>query len=504
MSAEVPDYIRALQELVNKGSSSSESATAVPVPAAVQMPQEGAASIRTLEVSEESKKPNEMPFINVAAVKQEEVKEVSATLGSGEKLRFMLVSTHCQQFTGYSKVSYGILQELSKLPWVEVIHFGFQKAAGNVPPTYRPYPPNITVYDAAANERPAQPGQQPNQGFGFAQLPEMIRAKKPHVVLIYNDMSVINRFMEEIRRSGIPRTFKTWLYVDQVYTTQLQGYIDVINRDADRVFAFTSFWKQCLKDQGVTRPIDILMHGFDKEMFKVVPKAMARNQMKLPTDAFIYICLNRNQPRKRYDLLIMAFVELIVKNPTKPLFLMCICDKGEKGGWPLFEIFSRELKLRGASIENYGNRLMISASDMTFRDEDINMFYNVADVGVSAAEGEGWGLCNFEQMGVGVPQIVPDLGGFKEFCNKENSMVVPADGRYYLPLVYAQIGGEAFQIDPHKLALAMEEYAMNTKLRKEHGIKARETVLKYTWERATEQLVRRLRRTKEDLENGDD
>ena len=41
------------------------------------------------------------------------------------KLKFLLVSTHCQQYTGYSKVSWGILKELSKNPWLSVTHFGF-------------------------------------------------------------------------------------------------------------------------------------------------------------------------------------------------------------------------------------------------------------------------------------------------------------------------------------------------------------------------------------------
>jgi glycosyltransferase involved in cell wall biosynthesis len=132
------------------------------------------------------------------------------------------------------------------------------------------------------------------------------------------------------------------------------------------------------------------------------------------------------------------------------------------------------------------------------------MFYNVADVGVSAAEGEGWGLCNFEQMGVGIPQVLPDVGGFKEYCNAENSILVKPNERFYLPLVYSPIGGEVSTVNPHALSMAMEEYCMNSSKRKEHGIKARETVLKYTWERAAEPLVRRLTQAKEDLGREDD
>ncbi len=402
-----------------------------------------------------------------------------------KKLQFLMVSTHCHQFTGYSKVSWGILQQLAKIPSLQVTHYGFQKIH-QVPAQYRPYPDSIEVIDAASIEKPFQ------QGFGFSQLPEVIRKKQPHVVMIYNDLSVVAKFMEEIRKSGLPRTFKLWIYCDQVYDTQLQAYLDILNRDADCVFTFSPYWKKCLKEQGITRPLDVILHGFDTTLFHPLPRDLARKQAGLPTDAIIFMSLNRNQPRKRYDLLIMAFVELIAKYPTKPLFLMCVCDRGEKGGWWIFEIFLRELRLRNLPVELMGGRMISTSQDMSFSDKDINVFYNLADVGVSAAEGEGWGLCNFEQMGVGVPQVVPDIGGFKEFCNADNSVMVKPKFRYYLPTVFSPVGGEAKAVDPHDLCLGMEEYINDSEKRLQHGKKARETILTYTWERAVEKLVKRL------------
>jgi glycosyltransferase involved in cell wall biosynthesis len=196
----------------------------------------------------------------------------------------------------------------------------------------------------------------------------------------------------------------------------------------------------------------------------------------------------------------MAFVELLVKYPTKPIHLLCICDRGEKGGWWLFELFARELTLRGVSIEQYATRLIITAQNMSFKDEEINMFYNAADVGISTADGEGWGLCQFEQMGVGVPQVVPDIGGFKEFCNPENSVMVKPSVRYYVPNAFSPVGGEAHACDPHSVCLAMEEYLLNTSKKDQHGKAAKEKVLSYTWEKSCEALIRRLKAVKEEDE----
>jgi glycosyltransferase involved in cell wall biosynthesis len=215
---------------------------------------------------------------------------------------------------------------------------------------------------------------------------------------------------------------------------------------------------------------------------------------------FLFMNLNRNQSRKRYDILLMAFVELIVKYPTKPLFLLCICDRGEKGGWWLFEIFARELKLRGVAVEQFAQRLIVTSQNMSFKDEEINLFYNAADVGITTADGEGWGLCQFEQMGVGVPQVVPDIGAFREYCSAENSVVVTPKVRYYLPTAHCVVGGEAQACDPHDVCLAMEEYVLDSAKKETHGKAAKEKVATYTWERACETLVRRLKAVKEDAD----
>jgi len=475
---ETPSYLKSIDQVLsmaNANANANPTATATASALPSNMP---AFNFETTPITQTSVTANTSDALTSSALTK--------------KLRFMLVSTHVQQFTGYSKVSHGILEQLAKNPNLELIHFGFQKHP-QVPQGFRPYPAGVDVIDAVSLENP------PQQGFGYASIVETIRNKKPHVIMIYNDMAVVTRFLEEIRKSSIERTFKLWIYCDQVYDGQLQGMIDMLNRDADRVFAFTPFWKKQLKDQGVTRPLSILGHGFDSKIFFPISRKDARKSLKLPEDAFIIMSLNRNQPRKRLDIMIIAFVELVLKYPTKPIVLLCICDKGEKGGWWLFEIYVRELKKRGVSVEQYGNRVMISSNDMVFKDEDINVLYNIADIGISTAEGEGWGLCTFEQMGVGIPQIVPDLGGYKEYCNNENSVIVKPKHRYYLPSVYSPVGGEAHVCDPHDVCLAMEEYLNDSEKLKKHGSLAKETVAKYKWESAVKELLVRLEEERSEL-----
>ncbi len=420
--------------------------------------------------------------------------ELKNEKGDDDVLRFLLVSTHIHQVTGYSKVAYNLVKQIAAIPKVKLIHFGFQKYSGpNQNDIQRKYPDGVEEIDAVAMEK------KPEGGFCFSGLPEIIKSRKPHIIMIYNDFSVTSQFLETIKRADIERNFKVWIYADQIYTLQQRPFIDVINRDADRVFAFSDFWRQVLKKQGVHRPISIIHHGFEEQDFPLLDKKEARKTLGLPENACIFMSLNRNQPRKRLDLLVMAFAELVVKHPQMPLFLLMVCDKGDKGGWNLFEIYSREVKMLGGLVDTVSNRLLVTSRDMSYSDKEILALYNVADVGVSCAEGEGWGLCSFEMMGIGKPQVVSDVGGHKEFCNAENSMVVPVRSRYYLPNCYCNLGGEAGAVNHSEFSQAMEKYAMDGELRQKHGEAARKKVLEYSWEKVTASLKKFIQREIEDM-----
>jgi hypothetical protein len=89
------------------------------------------------------------------------------------------------------------------------------------------------------------------------------------------------------------------------------------------------------------------------------------------------------------------------------------------------------------------------------------------------------------------------VGGFKEFCTQDNSVLIEPKFRYYLPTVYSPVGGEVLSIDAHDLYLGMEKY-LDVDLRKAHGVAARKKVLEYTWERAVLPLVKRLKDAMDD------
>lgn len=405
---------------------------------------------------------------------------------SNKKLKILIASTHINQINGYSKVIYNIINQLAKYEWIKVIHYGTQRMKNA--DIGRKYPSNVLAIDASALDKG-------KEGIGFAEkeIASIITREEPNIVFIYNDILVINSYIEEIRKNFQKRNFAIWAYLDMMYSNQPQNLIDNLNRDVERIFCFTKSWKDELKSQGITRPVDVLSHGIDPKMFRTIPQQLARNTIGLPADITLITSLNRNQPRKRLDLLVMAFVELIVRHPMKKIFMLLVTDTGDKGGYKLFDIYAREIKLRNASLEIFGNRLLITSKDNCYKDEDINVFYNTADFSVSCAEGEGFGLCTFENMACGVPQIVPNINGYSEYCNSENSLLITPKYRNYLPNAYNPITGEAHIVDVVDVANSMEKYVFDENLRKLHGKKAKDTTTQYSWDKVTETLIKRLK-----------
>jgi glycosyltransferase involved in cell wall biosynthesis len=370
--------------------------------------------------------------------------------------RFLLVSTHTEQTTGYSKVSHNLLKQLATLhPVVKVFHFGFQRSQARAPKPLRPLT-NVVQYDAAANEEPRE------HGFGFNKLREYIDTVTPDIVMIYNDPIVVNQFLESIK--DVPKTFKLWVYLDQVYEGADMSLLRRIENTADRILCFTESWKAHLKSRltTATLPIDVLEHGVDTLTYK--PSANGerigfRKQIGVPVDATLFINVNRNSQRKRLDLTIMGFARLL---PTHPNSYLAIVTgvKPEAGGYynPLM-IFINELKKLGLEPTTYGQRLITidtTPPSTYYSDEIINQIYGAADIGVNTSNGEGFGLCQLEHMATGAPQVVLDIGGYRAFLDESTGVLIKPSSYEYLAQM-AGVGATQVSATGDEVAEAMKK-----------------------------------------------
>lgn len=346
-------------------------------------------------------------------------------------MRFVLISTHIDQTTGYSKVSYNLLRQLASLsPLVKVFHYGFQRHSSKT--GLRKTPDGVVVYDAAANEEPRE------DGFGFNKVREYLEMVNPDVVMIYNDPLIIARFLESMKHDRATSPYKLWLYLDQVYEGIAPPLVETIRTHADRVYCFTDFWKSKLP---MLSDVRVLGHAVDPLTFSALPtetRATLRSNLGLPTDAIVFLNANRNSQRKRHDLSVSAFVKLQARYPDKPLYLLIATNAHPQSGafYDIPRIHMEELARAGLSELTYASRLLLidtSPLANVLTDEAVNQLYNIADIGLNTSDGEGFGLCQLEHLYTGAPQVVTDTGNFRTILTPDVAAFIDPIDRAYFP-----------------------------------------------------------------------
>lgn len=412
--------------------------------------------------------------------------------------RIMLCGTYpIGTSNGYSKVVYYISKYLGQNEDIDLTVYGFQNFANTLGASIRQdIPQRVKIHDAYATEDPKR------NGFGELEITDFIKENPQDVIIIFNDnvvtSAIANNIMKDLGHHK--DKFRLVSYMDQVYPYQKKAYIELLNRFFDAIIAFTPYWAGIARKLGIKEsiPIYTFPHGFDENLYFPVPMNICRMYHNLDKEDFMVLNLNRNQPRKRWDLTMIAwamFVERhyqvnvknkkgdyrINKHTKRPIKL--VVGTQINGYWDLMDVFENEIKFRDVPFEYAKKTIHSVHMPQQLSDRDINILYNSCDIGTSATGGEGYGLCQFEGLGVGKPQVSSYIGGLKEFLNTNNSIIIEPTISLYLDNKSNGIGGKEELTNPVEFAEAFWKYLSNPELVEKHGSRGRENILThYRWE----------------------
>lgn len=416
-------------------------------------------------------------------------------------MRFLIFGTHPEQHNGYAKVVNELVRELCehRHEIQDVFVFGFQ----NMPHSRiagRAVPASVTVFDAAAHEEAnhqVADENRPKRGFGFECVKGYVEQCRPDVVLIFNDMHVVCSVLERITRATNRDSMKVIAYLDQVYEGQKPKYVRFLREHADAVIAYSASWCAHIKTQGLPEsfPVYELPHGVNPAVYYPIPSEVVRRYHGFKDTDFIILNLNRNQPRKRWDICIEAFAELVRINlPSDDIKLLVATNPvGGRCAWDIYELLDKEMKARGIDVKEGRRRVLFQCSPHMLTDRDVNLLYNACDVGINTCDGEGFGLCNVEHAAVGKPQVVPRLGSFPDvFENGISALLVDPVTSFHLESHRDAIGGKARMCRATDFAEALDKYYKSPEMRKQHGAAARGAIMScdaYSWPALTSKLV---------------
>lgn len=392
--------------------------------------------------------------------------------------RVVLCGTHPDQTNGYAKVVYGLARALSAYDDIDLRVFGFQSR----PPSearLRSLPSNVPVFDAREEELARDVRK---TTFGEDLIAEYVRKEQPDVVVIYNDFLVVSRMAQALApvRETMP-TMRVIAYLDMVYKCQNSSMVESLNGQLDGALVFLDHWADDLRRLGFTKPVEVLYHAVSRDHVFRVPRKLARVRFGIPQGAFVLLNPNRNQPRKRWDVCLMAFVKFCIARPKSDAILLVATHL--VGAWNIPRTVREICLFLRTDPEPVLARVTTVDRPQQLTDVDMCLLYNAADVGINTCDGEGFGLCNFEHASVGVPQIVPDIDTFRGYLGDDCSALVGRGVHVHLD-ASSGVEGMGFIADADAVAEAIVRYYDDAELRARHGRRCleRTRLPHFTWD----------------------
>lgn len=363
--------------------------------------------------------------------------------------------------TGFARATHEILDVLRHVYDVTVLGINYR---GD---------PHLYPYEIWA----ASPG---GDQFGVKRLIWMCDRVKPDVIVLQNDPWNIPVYLDVLEQ------FDEYKNVPVVGIIAIDG--KNINGKSLNRLSLAIFWTQFglaeAREGGYTQPAAVIPLGVDTNMFYPVDKRDIRNQ-QLPSlvDKFIVGNVNRNQPRKRFDLTIKYFAKWITEHKITDAYLyLHIAPTGDTG--------VNVMNL----MKYYGviDRLALVSPDTWYGIEDEGMrdTYNCFDVSVSTTQGEGFGLTALEAAACGVNLLLPDWSALGEVF-KDAAWLIPCTSTAIGPPYVNVIGGIA---DEKQFISALNSLYRNAQYRETNNAAALERARenRFRWSNIGDQYVNYL------------
>lgn len=238
--------------------------------------------------------------------------------------------------------------------------------------------------------------------------------------------TLVRELREQVKR-GERKPFRVIQYIPVDSDFVRSEWVDWIPEITDVPVAYTQFGKEVLTRAcpALGPKLIHIPHGTSPDVFFPIPpeerQAFRRNMLKISDETPLLLNVNRNQPRKDVPTTLCVLRELrAMGGRYADARLICHMNMQDSAGFNL----ARVREHLGLPIEsvmfpaNFSEGVGIPA-------RDLNAVYNAADVFITTARGEGWGLPITEAMSAGVPIVAPKHTSHAEILGENRGVLVP-------------------------------------------------------------------------------
>lgn len=267
------------------------------------------------------------------------------------------------------------------------------------------------------------PAYRPGPGadlFGVNRIISVVASMRPDVVILQNDPWNMPRYMEK---------FKALAEGADLHPVVMGAVaIDGLNTQGHYLegLAHCIFWTEFARQEAIKGGYEggtsVVPLGVDVKTYTPDDRIEARKRSEwpveqVPLDAFCVLNVNRNQPRKRLDLMIEYFAEFYHGRKAENAYLYLHVAPTGDFGYDLAQL-TKYYGLRGRVI------LSDPGPGKGLSEKELADIYRSADVYASTTVGEGWGLPAMEAMACGISCVFGDWAAYGDWA-RPAAMLIP-------------------------------------------------------------------------------
>lgn len=292
--------------------------------------------------------------------------------------------------TGFARVTQALLPEFASQGYeIDIVGVNYHGQPHNYP--YRIWPANVL-------------GQSP---YGELRAHQLLASGVKYDVIVWlGDPWNVHRLLDEIlpletEDRKLP-PIVTYLTVDSM--NHNLGAFE--SGHIAHVITCTEYGREQLRGQESENqyPLSVVPFGVSHNVYYPRPKSESRQTVSggvLSGEAFVIGFVGKNQPRKRLDLALEIFADLVYTYGLSDVYLYFACGP---------EIAS-SIDV-GSLVRFYGLQGKVLYNNQVLSEDLLAQVYSACDVLLSTSQGEGFGLTTLEAMACGVPCVLPDNSAY--------------------------------------------------------------------------------------------
>ncbi len=265
-----------------------------------------------------------------------------------------------------------------------------------------------------------------------------------------------------------------------------EEWVELFNSRLTHLFCMSNFVKDVMVNSGVTIPISVTGLGVE-HILEIKPKFY----YNLPK-GFKFLHISSAFPRKGVDILLKLFNELNLESTliikTFPNPHNSIKEQIRELKFKLKEEIGKEIFL----YEKENMKIFLINRDIS--QAEINYLYQNSNLLIAPSRGEGFGLPMAEAMLFNLPVITTNYGGAVDFCNNENSYLI--DFKFAKAETHFNLENSIW-VEPKEKSLKeaiLRVYNGKREEIEEKTKRAKEEILKFSWERVSKIIIEELNR----------